>query len=91
MRINILAVADDARYGKLPIVVLTLCAALMAIDRYDFTSIGAALPPTISQMKINPGSAGLPGVSALVGMTRRALADSCPTCRGASLLTGASP
>ncbi|MFT3800368.1 MAG: MFS transporter [Burkholderiaceae bacterium] len=68
MRINLQTVADDARYGKLQILVLVICSVLMTIDGYDLTVIGVALPSVIAEMKMDPSVAGLLVSAALVGM-----------------------
>lgn len=68
MRINVQTVADDAKFGKVQLLVLILCSVIMMIDGYDLTVIGVALPAIIAEMKMDPSVGGLLASAALVGM-----------------------
>ncbi|CAG9265599.1 Benzoate transport protein [Burkholderia cepacia] len=67
-QINLQALSDDARLGKLHGVVLFWCALIIVFDGYDLAVAGIALPAIMKEMGVNPAQAGFMVSSALFGM-----------------------
>ncbi|MDN7611406.1 MFS transporter [Burkholderia cepacia] len=67
-QINLQALSDDARLGKLHGVVLFWCALIIVFDGYDLAVAGIALPAIMNEMGVNPAQAGFMVSSALFGM-----------------------
>ncbi|UVE68576.1 MFS transporter [Burkholderia pyrrocinia] len=67
-QINLQALSDDARLGKLHGVVLFWCALIIVFDGYDLAVAGIALPAIMKDMGVNPAQAGFMVSSALFGM-----------------------
>ncbi|KVX51866.1 MFS transporter [Burkholderia cepacia] len=67
-QINLQALSDDARLGKLHGVVLFWCALIIVFDGYDLAVAGIALPAIMNEMDVNPAQAGFMVSSALFGM-----------------------
>ncbi|KVH74012.1 MFS transporter [Burkholderia cepacia] len=67
-QINLQALSDDARLGKLHRVVLFWCALIIVFDGYDLAVAGIALPAIMNEMGVNPAQAGFMVSSALFGM-----------------------
>ncbi|MGS0891482.1 MFS transporter [Burkholderia stagnalis] len=67
-QINLQALADDARPGRLQGVVLFWCALIVVFDGYDLAVVGIALPAIMREMGVPPAQAGFMVSSALFGM-----------------------
>ncbi|KVH59600.1 MFS transporter [Burkholderia cepacia] len=67
-QINLQALSDDARLGKLHGVALFWCALIIVFDGYDLAVAGIALPAIMKEMGVNPAQAGFMVSSALFGM-----------------------
>ncbi|WP_176050213.1 MFS transporter [Burkholderia sp. BCC1644] len=67
-QINLQALSDEARLGKLHGVVLFWCALIIVFDGYDLAVAGIALPAIMNEMGVNPAQAGFMVSSALFGM-----------------------
>ncbi|CAN0642405.1 MFS transporter [Burkholderia cepacia] len=67
-QINLQALSDDARLGKLHGVVLFWCTLIIVFDGYDLAVAGIALPAIMKEMGVNPAQAGFMVSSALFGM-----------------------
>ncbi|MEN2472336.1 MFS transporter [Burkholderia sp. GS2Y] len=67
-QINLKALSDDARLGKLHGVVLFWCALIIVFDGYDLAVAGIALPAIMKEMGVSPAQAGFMVSSALFGM-----------------------
>ncbi|MCA8326077.1 MFS transporter [Burkholderia cepacia] len=67
-QINLQALSDGARLGKLHGVVLFWCALIIVFDGYDLAVAGIALPAIMKEMGVNPAQAGFMVSSALFGM-----------------------
>ncbi|CAB3761722.1 major facilitator transporter [Burkholderia sp. MSh2] len=66
--INLQALSDDARPGRLQGAVLFWCALIVVFDGYDLAVAGIALPAIMREMGVNPAQAGFMVSSALFGM-----------------------
>ena len=67
-RIDVLKVADEARFNRFHGLVLFWGLLVLIFDGYDLAVVGAALPSIMKDMGVNAGSAGFMASSALFGM-----------------------
>lgn len=67
-RIDIHAVADEARFNGFHARVLAWCLLIIIIDGYDIAVAGTALPSIMQQMGVTAATAGFMASSALFGM-----------------------
>ncbi|EJL67553.1 MFS transporter, AAHS family, benzoate transport protein [Variovorax sp. YR752] len=66
--IDLHKLVDEARFNRFHAVVLILCAVIIVADGYDLAVAGIALPAIMSDMNVNPTTAGFMASSALFGM-----------------------
>ncbi|HSV70706.1 MAG TPA: MFS transporter [Methylibium sp.] len=67
-RIDVLQLADDARFQRIHVVVFLWCFAIIVADGYDLAVAGVALPAIMQDMQVDPATAGFMASSALFGM-----------------------
>ncbi|SEB20485.1 MFS transporter [Variovorax sp. YR216] len=67
-KINIHALADEARFNGFHLRVLITCALIIIFDGYDLAVVGAALPSIMKDLHVDPTHAGFMVSSALFGM-----------------------
>ncbi|GJH10523.1 MFS transporter [Caballeronia novacaledonica] len=66
--IDVQKLCDEARFRKFHLLLLCWCALIIIFDGYDLAVVGIALPSIMSDMGIQPTSAGFMVSSALLGM-----------------------
>ena len=67
-RIDVLKVADEAKFNRFHGLVLFWGLLILIFDGYDLAVVGAALPSIMKDMGVSAGSAGFMASSALFGM-----------------------
>ncbi|MBB3178300.1 aromatic acid/H+ symport family MFS transporter [Variovorax sp. Sphag1AA] len=67
-KINVHALADEARFSGFHLRVLIICALIIIFDGYDLAVVGAALPSIMKDLHVDPTHAGFMVSSALFGM-----------------------
>ena len=67
-RIDVLKVADEAKFNGFHGLVLFWGLLILIFDGYDLAVVGAALPSIMKDMGVSAGSAGFMASSALFGM-----------------------
>ncbi|MEX3954151.1 MFS transporter [Paraburkholderia sp. EG287B] len=67
-RINVHELVDEARFNGFHLTILIWCMLITAIDGYDLTVTGIALPSIMKEMGVSAVTAGFMTSSALFGM-----------------------
>ncbi|WP_422775988.1 MFS transporter [Pseudomonas mediterranea] len=65
--VNVYALTGDSRFNRFHGLILFWCVLILIIDGYDLAVVGAALPAIMTDMNIEPTSAGVMAGSALFG------------------------
>lgn len=59
---------EDVPFNRYHLLVMVCCSMLMMFDGYDLVIYGSVLPTLMADWKLTPGTAGLIGSAALLGM-----------------------
>ncbi|NUT86163.1 MFS transporter [Pseudomonas corrugata] len=65
--VNVYALTGDSKFNRFHGLILFWCVLILIIDGYDLAVVGAALPAIMTDMNIDPTSAGVMAGSALFG------------------------